>query len=612
MSGLLIALFAQLLIGFSLIVDKILLGNPERRKATTYVFWVGLLSFTALFLAPFGFHFPTFQTLALALGAGAIFFLGLFSYYRVLDRGEASETLTAVGAFSPIATALIASFLLQTPLNIAEKIAFGFLVAGGLLLSLRELRRVRATLHWILLAALLFGLANVLEKIVFNSTNFITGFVLMKTGTLLAALSLLLFSTSRADILSRSKETPPAHRLWYFGNRAIAGLASLLIFYAINLDHPAIVDATSGFRYAFIFIGTLMISSVKPKLLKETFTRKIFLLKVLATALVMVGILGLGVQRYYASKPIPRPSDVTWGITFSTLMSEQLGLAWKENYEAILQDLHPDVIRLVAYWPFTEPSERSWHFENLDWQVGEAEKAGIPIVLTVGQKAPRWPECHYPGWLHKNDKANREEHLLRYIEQVVDHYKNRSNLLYWQVENEPFLIFGECPPLDKSFLEKEIALVQTLDPAHQILMTDGGEFGNWFEAARRSDVFGTTLYRKVYNRFFGPIEYPLTPEFYPLKTTLTKWMTGKPDQKFFVIELGLEPWTKKQIYEISLDEQRELFGPSDFKENIDYALHARFDTYYLWGAEWWYSMKGQGHPEYWEMAKEIIRNSKSQ
>ncbi len=44
-------------------------------------------------------------------------------------------------------------------------------------------------------------------------------------------------------------------------------------------------------------------------------------------------------------------------------------------------------------------------------------------------------------------------------------------------------------------------------------------------------------------------------------------------------------------------------------EIIAYAQETRYDKQYLWGAEWWYWLKSQGHPELWERGQEIFNNN---
>ena len=45
---------------------------------------------------------------------------------------------------------------------------------------------------------------------------------------------------------------------------------------------------------------------------------------------------------------------------------------------------------------------------------------------------------------------------------------------------------------------------------------------------------------------------------------------------------------------------------SEVKYTIDYAKQAGFSDYYLWGAEWWYYLKQNNHPEYWDYVKGLV------
>lgn len=298
-----------------------------------------------------------------------------------------------------------------------------------------------------------------------------------------------------------------------------------------------------------------------------------------------------------------------FGVTFSGFYAERFGLDWKKAYLAIFDDLGIKKIRLPAYWNEIEPEEGVFDFSRLDWQVEEAEKRGAEIILAVGRKLPRWPECHIPEWTRAITFQEQNEALLRYIVRVVEHYKNSPAIKIWQVENEPFLPFGECPKFSKDFLDKEIALVRSLDPppgGRPIMITDSGELSIWIRAAKRSDIFGSTMYRTVWNKFVGTFTYPLPPSFFRFKRALTELFVG--EKPMIIIELQGESWAEKQTYEISVEEQYKSMNPEEFKKALNYASRSGFDTFYLWGAEWWYWLKEtQNKPEMWEIAKEAIK-----
>ena len=311
------------------------------------------------------------------------------------------------------------------------------------------------------------------------------------------------------------------------------------------------------------------------------------------------------------------PSEIKYGVSFSRFHSDELKLDWKETYLALLDDLGVRRLRLTAHWPLTEPQDDKFNFSELDFQIAEAEKRGLEIILAVGRRLPGWPECHVTGWAQvesgklkvKSAVDYDKEELLEYVETVVNRYKDIPAIKYWQGENEPFLTFfsrANCGELDEDFLEEEIALVKQLDPTRSILLTDSGEFGTWLGAYKRGDVFGTSLYLYIWNKKFNlPFRYPILPAFFRFKQNLVSLIYGKKPS--LIIELSAEPWLLQPIIETPISILQERMGLDKFNEMIDFASKTGFDQQYLWGAEWWYWMKEQGYSEHWEIAKKLFR-----
>lgn len=300
-------------------------------------------------------------------------------------------------------------------------------------------------------------------------------------------------------------------------------------------------------------------------------------------------------------------NDAQLGITFSSRYSSDIGLNWKENFIAILDDLKIRKIRIPVYWDLIEPKEGEYNFADIDWQLQEAGKRQAEIILVVGQKVPRWPECFIPEWAEE-DIEKKKNALLQTIPVVVERYKNNTTVKYWQVENEPFLPFGICPPLDVDLLDSEIAVVRNTDPTRKIIITDSGELSLWYQAASRADIFGTTMYRTIWKEEIGYFEYPIGPRFFQIKNLLNKYLANQ--DKSIVIELQAEPWISGWTINGSLSEQFKSMNPQQLKENVEFAKKVGFPEVYLWGAEWWYWLKiTQNHPELWETAKELFNQN---
>jgi len=326
---------------------------------------------------------------------------------------------------------------------------------------------------------------------------------------------------------------------------------------------------------------------------------KKFLITILVIFLLISGFL-----IYFGRETADPNRKIEWGVTYSAYFVKKLGLDWQKVYLEILDDLKFKKFRLIAYWPEIEPQENVYDFSDLDWQINQAASRSAKIILAIGRKLPRWPECHEPSWAQNQKLKIKNQKLLEYIEKTVNYYKNNSVIIAWEVENEPFLEFGECPVLDVKLLDEEIALVRRLDN-RPVIITDSGELSMWIRAAKRADIFGTTLYRWVWHKWLGTYQYPIPPAFFRAKERIVRLFVGQ-QKPFIVIELQAEPWHKKQIYERPLEEQLESLNFTEFKGIIDYAKKTGFSEYYLWGAEWWYYLKQNGHPEYWNYVKTIV------
>ena len=303
----------------------------------------------------------------------------------------------------------------------------------------------------------------------------------------------------------------------------------------------------------------------------------------------------------------PSPAkEIKWGVTFSQKHAIDLGLDWKEVYSAILDDLQVKNLRLIAYWDLIEPGEGDYYFEDLDWQIKEAEAREAEITLVMGIRVPRWPECHIPDWAGSLDKSQQQERILALLEKIVLRYKDSSTISYWQVENEPFFPFGTCPWSDIKFLKKEINYVKSLDPQKRpIIETESGEWSPWVLAGKYGDIVGTTMYKKVFfQQLRTYLEYPLPPLFYWRKAQIVKRLFGK---EVICIELQAEPWGPKLIYDLSIEEQAKTMNLEQFRYNIEFAKKTGLKEFSLWGVEWWYWMKEiQGQPEIWQEAKKLF------
>jgi len=337
-------------------------------------------------------------------------------------------------------------------------------------------------------------------------------------------------------------------------------------------------------------------------------------LKILILFLIIIFIILSAFFCYFFVGSAPVSKNITWGVDFSQTQAKSLGLDWKETYSAIIDDLGVKNIKLHTQWDLVVTKEDNYNFDDIDWQLNEVKNKGVKIIYVIGMKSGRWPECHVPVWANNLQEQQQQDELLKYIKEVVLRYKDNDAIINWQVENEPLFKFGKCPSWyyqNDNFLKKEIALIKSLDPSRQIIISDSGEQSSWFGAAKDTDVVGITMYREVwahisdgYGFYFKSFLSPVT---YWRKALLVKEIFGK---NVICIELQAEPWASKPVYLIPLQEQLKTMNPEIFEQNIKYAQNTGLDKFYLWGVEWWYWMKEkQNQPQIWDEARQLFQSS---
>jgi hypothetical protein len=328
-------------------------------------------------------------------------------------------------------------------------------------------------------------------------------------------------------------------------------------------------------------------------------------MKALKITLALFILMAAGVVLYFSVGTAPQAENIAWGINFSQKHTELLKLDWQKTYLAILEDLKAKNLKILVSWDWIENKKDQPYFDDLDWQIKEAADHQAKVILVVGMKTGRWPECHLPDWVKNLSREDLQNSVLNYLKEIIPHYKDSEAIWAWQVENEPFFTFGVCPETDNDFLKKEIDLVKSLDDKKRpVIISDSGEGSMWLKAAGLGDILGITMYRKTNNKILGVVNYPYPPVFYWRKAVIIKKFFKKD---VFVGELQAEPWGRVLLYDSPLEEQKLTMNLDQFKKNIEYAKQTGFKDFYLWGTEWWYWMKMlQQDGSIWGEAKKLF------
>lgn len=605
MNYLLIAITAYLLNAISVTIDKILLVKKLPNPAL-YVFYISLFSLAVLVLAPFS-KFPNIEAFWISSFSTILWTLGAYFMFKALKSGEASRVIPVIGTLIPI---ILLGMQALSGIVLANEIFAVLILLAGLIFLVFPYFKGKISKDEFLLeivSALLFANSYYLLKIAYDLADFFSVFVYCRLILVPLILVIIIIPFLRKKILGAQSNHPKVNifsktGVLLFIGQAAGGGSHMMLTFAISLANPAIINSIQGIQYIFLFILSLLLSRKFPQAFGEKLTKINLAGKIIGIILIFFGLWVLSVGEAGEKNP-------QTGVTFSERYARELGLMPDEVYKQILTDLKPEIIRLPVYWDEVEKEIDVFDFSATEEYLEMAQLNNTEIILVVGLKQPRWPECFHPDWSRNLSNNEFDERVFRLVKEEVETFKRFDNIKYWQVENEPFVDFGICPKPNNERLDREIEIVKSLD-SRPVLITDSGELSTWLPVFYIGDAFGTTVYRTIWSPVFGSISYPFPPVFYTLKATAAKIISGQTGKTTLISELQAEPWPNDQlaITEVSKEKQLELFPPERLQQNYKYAKETNLGPVIFWGVEWWYYMKLNNFPVYWETAKNILKN----
>ena len=294
------------------------------------------------------------------------------------------------------------------------------------------------------------------------------------------------------------------------------------------------------------------------------------------------------------------------GVSFSEKRSMEMGLDWRDNYLALLDDMNIRSYRLMSYWDVHEKERGNFNFTSLDWQMDMAAQKGAKVSLAIGLRQPRWPECHQPEWANSLSGGEWKQALYEYITVVVKRYENHPALESWQLENEAVNNwFGLCKNVDAERVNEEFDLVKkiTKKPVYMSLSDQHGLPVN----PPVPDKYGYSVYRTVWSDktwpYVGYLTYPTPIWYHRLRAVVIKQTTGRD---IFIHELQLEPWGPKDTMLLSIEEQDKSMSQDQISRSLYFARQVGTEDIYLWGSEWWYWRKVNGDSTIWNKVNQEI------
>jgi hypothetical protein len=319
------------------------------------------------------------------------------------------------------------------------------------------------------------------------------------------------------------------------------------------------------------------------------------------------------------------------GTSFSPRRCARVGLPAQETFRHVL-GCGFVIVRMSAHWD--EIAERG--YAEMDGLLDAARTAQQPIVLTVGMKAIQWPEFYLPAGMPspavpRGGRIGRDPRLagqvLSFISETVGRYRDRTEIVAWQVENEPFNRSGPHHWwIDPRLVRREVRAVRAIDARRPILINTFAHFDAELDsessprhgpfAVRRlspeqtilemlgtGDVLGLDVYAAIGAMSeSGPTVRRADADS---AASAARWLLAARarGRDAWIVEAQAEPW------EPSHDTYANpvSFSPEDLVANFERLAAAGFSTILLWGCEYWWWRAAAGDHRWLDAAAHVMR-----
>ncbi len=293
MSYIILALLASLIWAFANNTDKILRTKFVRSSlglACSFCFISFPLSFSAFLILGFP-KTPIIYSIA-AFFAGVFLLLCLLCYLKALSMEEASRVVP-LWHLTPIFTLILAVIFLGEVLKPLHYLAFFAILVGGFLISVKKIQSVFSlspALLIMVLSSFFAAISDVLLKFAHEANSVWQIFALFYFASSLTSAFLFLSKKNRDHAFNSWKK----HRITLgliASFSVIMGFIGYLLWNFAVLEGPiSILTVFVGFQSLFVLIVATILSYFFPKYIKEEIDMKTIGMKLLAIALMLVGL----------------------------------------------------------------------------------------------------------------------------------------------------------------------------------------------------------------------------------------------------------------------------------------------------------------------------------
>jgi drug/metabolite transporter (DMT)-like permease len=196
--------------------------------------------------------------------------------------------------FIPIFVLFMSFFFLQEVLDFFDYAGFVIIIAGGLIISTRSLKRifrVERVFLLMLIAGIFYAISDVSIKYVFMKVEYWNAFIMFWFLHTLILLTLLFSPKIRKEAKLYIKKIGLKLKILIISVTTVSLIAHILGNFAIKLGPVTLVDAVVNIQLVFTFLLAIFLTNCFPGILKERMDRKATTQKVVGMTLIIIGVL---------------------------------------------------------------------------------------------------------------------------------------------------------------------------------------------------------------------------------------------------------------------------------------------------------------------------------
>ena len=294
MNWILYALLSRFFWAADNIVDKFIIGKYIKDSyVLTLIGGIAPLFIAISIFLTSRLNWIGLTPISIMILAGAIQIVAVFAFYQALLKEEVSRVIPLF-QFTPIFVFILSFIFLKETLTIKQSLGFILILLGGVFISVKKIKglfTLRGAFWWMMLSSFIYAVQAVIGKAFYNTYPFIIVTFYLSIGMFIPTLTLLLFSKQLRTKFTKELSSLPT-KGWFIVvlGMIFVAFAYITSFLAFSMGLVSIISVLRGFQSVFVLAFSIIISLWLPKILKEELAGKILFTKILAIAIMLIGL----------------------------------------------------------------------------------------------------------------------------------------------------------------------------------------------------------------------------------------------------------------------------------------------------------------------------------